>query len=155
MSPRFLRSSVVFAAMSAAIAIFGVASAAGSGGVTGPAFYVDGTVYRTVATPSNFTGSGAPDHSYDIIYAVGHDQLNVAEAAPGDRDYNGGRWQVHALSFSDYAGAIADPAVDMNGNDVLDSAEEVEAALMSGYATDLGVVASFECPVIKMPHSNS
>jgi hypothetical protein len=155
MHPRFRRFSFVSGAMAAAIAIFGVASAAGAGGVTGPAFYVDGTVYRTVATPTNFTDSGAPDHSYDTIYDFGGVQLNVAEAAPGDRDYNGGRWQVHALSFSDYAGAIADPAVNMNGNDVLDSAEEVEAAVMSGYAMDLGVVASFECPVIKMPGGHS
>ena len=152
---RSLRFTVVFAALAAALAVLGAASAAGAGGVTGPAFYVDGTVYRTVGTPTDFTGSGAPDHSYDTIYDFGGVQLNVAEAAPGDRDFNGGRWQVHALSFSDYAGAVADLAVKMNANDVLDSAEEVEAAVMSGYATDLGVVASFECPVIRMPRGHS
>ena len=152
---RSLRFTVPFAALVAGLAVLGAASAAGAGGVTGPAFFVDGTVYRTVGTPSNFTGTGAPAKSYDTIYAFGGLQLNVAEAAPGDRDYNGGRWQVHALSFSDYAGALADPAVDMNGNGVLDSAEEVEAAVMDGYATDLGVVASFECPVIKMPGGSS
>lgn len=148
MRPRSLRLAAALPAAVAALALVGVATA---GGVTGPAFYVDGETYRTVGTPSNFTGTGAPDHSYDTIYNFGGLQLNVAEAAPGDRDYNGGRWQVHALSFSDYAGALADPAVDMNGNDVLDSAEEVEAAIMWGYATDLGVVHSFECPVIKIP----
>jgi len=148
MRPLSLRLTAILPAAVAALAIVGVATA---GGVTGPAFYVDGTTYRTVGTPSNFTETGAPDHSYDIIYNFGGLQLNVAEAAPGDPDFNGGRWQVHALSFSDYAGALADPAVDMNANDVLDSAEEVEAAIMLGYATDLGVVHSFECPVIKIP----
>ena len=148
MRPLSLRLTAILPAAVAALAIVGVATA---GGVTGPAFYVDGTAYRTVGTPSNFTETGAPDHSYDIIYNFGGLQLNVAEAAPGDPDFNGGRWQVHALSFSDYAGALADPAVDMNANDVLDSAEEVEAAIMLGYATDLGVVHSFECPVIKIP----
>ena len=148
MRPLSLRLTAILPAAVAALAIVGVATA---GGVTGPAFYVDGTLYRTVGTPSNFTETGAPDHSYDIIYNFGGLQLNVAEAAPGDPDFNGGRWQVHALSFSDYAGALADPAVDMNANDVLDSAEEVEAAIMLGYATDLGVVHSFECPVIKIP----
>ena len=152
MRPLSLRLTAILPAAVAALAIVGVATASG---VTGPAFYVDGTLYRTVGTPSNFTETGAPDHSYDIIYNFGGLQLNVAEAAPGDPDFNGGRWQVHALSFSDYAGALADPAVDMNANDVLDSAEEVEAAIMLGYATDLGVVHSFECPVIKMPGGHS
>ena len=151
---RSLRFTVVFAALVAALAVLGAVSAAG---VTGPAFYVDGTVYRTVGTPSNFTDTGAPDHTYDIIYAFpnGTQTINVAEAAPGDRDFNGGRWQVHALAFSNYAGALADLEVNLNGNLVLDSAEEVEAAIMGGYATDGGVVASFECPVIKMPAGHS
>jgi hypothetical protein len=125
--------------------------AAGSGGVTGPAFYVDGQLYRTVVTPTDFSRTRAPEHSFDIIYDFGGLQRNVAEAAPGDRDYNGGRWRVHALSFSDYAGALADDSVDMNQNDVLDSAEEVLAAIAGGYATDTGVVATFVCPVIPVP----
>ena len=126
------------------------AAAAGAGGVTGPAFYVDGELYRTVGTPTDLSNTGAPDSSFDVIYAIG-EQTNVAEAEPGDTDYNGGRWQVHSISFSDYAGALADDGVDLNDNDVLDSAEEVEAAIAGGYATDTGVVASFVCPVIHIP----
>lgn len=126
-------------------------SAAGAGGVTGPAFYVDGELYRTVVTPTDLSGTGAPDHSFDIIYDFGGLQRNVAEAAPGDTDFNGGRWKVHGLSFSDYAGALADDNVDLNQNDVLDSEEEVLAAIANGYATDTGVVAIFECPVIPVP----
>jgi hypothetical protein len=77
--------------------------------------------------------------------------LNVAAAAPGDRDYNGGRWLVHAVVFADYAGALADAAVDANGNDVLDSDAEVLAAIARGYARDAGVVKRFVCPVIPLP----
>ena len=133
------------------LALAAVLTGVASAGVAGPAFYVDGTVYRTVGTPTDFSGSGAPAHSFDTIYDLGGLQLNVAAAAPGDPDYNGGRWMVHAVSFSDYAGALADPAVDLNGNDVLDSDAEVLAAIDGGYAEDLGVVKMFECPVIKMP----
>jgi hypothetical protein len=46
----------------------------------------------------------------------------------------------------------------MNGGGTLDSAAEIEAALAdtgSSGATDLGVVASFECPVIKVPGPHS
>jgi hypothetical protein len=128
------------------------ASAQGAGGVGGPAFYVDGVRYRTVGTPTDLSRTGAPADTFDILYDLGGVQpLNVAEAAPGDRDYNGGRWMVHQIGFSNYAGALADPTVDLNNNDVLDSDTEVLAAIAKGYATDAGVIRQFLCPVIKIP----
>lgn len=117
-------------------------------GVAGPAFYVDGEAYRTVGTPTDFADTGAPLHSFDVIYAI-EGATNVATAAPGDRDYNGGRWQVHAIAIDDLDATIA--AVDANGSETLDSAEEVEAALAAGLATDDGIVDSFECPVVPFP----
>ena len=134
----------------AAIALVpGVASA----GVGGPAFYVDGEAYRTVGTPTDLSGTGAPAHTFDIIYEFdGAQALNVAEAAPGDTDYNGGRWRVHLLSFADYDAALA--AHDANASGDFDSVAEVQAALgdtgATG-ATDGGVVKSFVCPVIRIP----
>jgi hypothetical protein len=127
------------------------AFAAGSGGVTGPAFYVDGQLFRTVNTPTDISGTGAPASSFDTIYDFGGLQPNVATAAPGDLDYNGGRWQVHALQFADYEQAVRQ--FDANGSDDLDSDEEVAAALASGAATDTGVVKYFVCPVIAEPGS--
>jgi hypothetical protein len=121
-----------------------------SAGVTGPAFYVDGSLYRTVGTPTDLSGSGAPAQAWDLIYDFGGAQPNVAEAAPGDPDYNGGRWQVHALVFPNgYAAALADGDVD--GDGVIDSAAEVQAALTAGSAVDGGVVKQFECPAIPLP----
>jgi hypothetical protein len=119
-----------------------------SAGVTGPAFYVDGELYRTVGTPTNFSDTGAPDHSFDVIWDFGGLQPNVAEAAPGDPSYNGGRWKVHALSFADYDAAVT--AYDTNGSGNFDSDEEVLAALAGDAATDGGVVKSFECPAIPL-----
>lgn len=133
-----------------------VVAAKGAGGVTGPAFYVDGVLYRTVVTPTDLSNTGAPDHSFDTIYDFGGAQTNVATAAPGDRDYNGGRWMVHAISFNtDWATTVA--AHDSNGSGDLDSDEEVDSALADGGpagATDLGVVKMFVCPVIKLPPSH-
>ncbi|HEY3261571.1 MAG TPA: MFS transporter [Pseudonocardiaceae bacterium] len=121
-----------------------------SAGVGGPAFYIDGQLYRTVGTPTDLSGTGAPASSWDVIYDFGGEQLNVAEAAPGDTDYNGGRWQVHALTFpSGYDAAVA--TGDLDGDGVLDSAEEVQAALAAGTAVDAGVVKQFECPAIPLP----
>jgi hypothetical protein len=141
---------LVAMALAALLLVPTVAFAAGNGagGVTGPAFYVDGDLYRTVGTPTDLSRTGAPDASFDVIYAIGG-QPNVATAAPGDDGYNGGHWRVHELAIDDYAAAIA--AADANGSGDLDSAAEVHLAVTSGFATDDGVVASFECPVIPLP----
>jgi hypothetical protein len=143
--------SAVLVATFAMLTPAGAAFAAGSGGVTGSAFYVDGQLYRTVNTPTDISGTGAPASSFDTIYDFGGLQSNVATAAPGDLGYNGGRWQVHALQFADYEQAVEQ--FDGNGSDDLDSDEEVAAALASGAATDIGVVKSFVCPVIVEPGS--
>ena len=125
---------------------------AASAAVSGPAFYVDGVVYRTVATPTDLSRTGAPAHSYDLIYDLGVAQLNVAEAAPGDTDFNGGRWAVHPVAFPHgYGAALA--SGDLDGNGVLDSAEEVLAAATAGDATVLDAVKYFVCTVNKYPHA--
>jgi hypothetical protein len=145
------RLLVLAAAGAAALAVTAGAMAGGSG-VGGPAFYVDGQLYRTVGTPTDFSGTGAPESSFEVIYDFGGLQPNVATAAPGDPGYRGGRWAVHALSFTSYAAAVA--AFDTNASGNLDSDEEVAAAIANGAASDLGVVKRFECPVIKLPAGN-
>ena len=130
----------------------GVAAADGAGGVTGPAFYVDAQLYRTVNTPTDLSNTGAPASSFDTIYQFfGVQPFNVATAAPSDAGYNGGRWRVQGLQFIDYAAAVA--VFDTNDSGDFDSDEEVAAALSAGAATDIGVVKSFVCPVIKLPGS--
>jgi hypothetical protein len=145
--------SILAAALAALVSLISLAAPA-SAGVSGPAFYVDGVLYRTVATPTDLSDTGAPDSSFDIIYNLGGAQdYNVAEAAPGDRDFNGGRWQVHRIVFDDYESALDDPTVDLNGNGVLDSDAEVLAAVAEDYATDLGVIREFVCTVVRVPAS--
>jgi hypothetical protein len=113
---------------------------------------VSGQPYRTVGTPTDLSQTGAPTHSFDTIYMVPGQSLNVATAAPGDPGYNGGRWMVHLIAYNtSYAATVA--AHDTNGSGDLDSAAEVEAALAdagAGGATDAGVVNQFVCPVIKL-----
>lgn len=127
----------------------GSALANGAGGVTGPAFYVDGDLYRTVGTPTDLSGTGAPAHSFDTIYEFGGVQPNVATAAPGDRGYNGGRWRVQVLGFPmGYAAAVA--VADTNGSGDIDSDEELQTAFTAGKAVVTGAGPSFVCPVIKL-----
>jgi hypothetical protein len=131
-----------------ALSVF--AATAMAAGVTGAAFYVDGTLYRTVNTPTDLSNTGAPDSSFDTIYQFfGAQPYNVATAAPGDPGYNGGRWRVIGLTFADYSAAIS--RYDANGSGDFDNASEVQSALAGGAATSLGVVKSFECPVIPLP----
>jgi hypothetical protein len=136
-------------AMIGAVALGAVDTSAN--GVSGPAFYVDGVVYRTVGTPTDLSGTGAPTHTYDVIYSLNGEQaLNVATVAPGYPGFNGGRWAVHSITFADYAATLA--AHDANGSGDFDSAAEVEAAIAAGDATDQGVVRYFVCTVNTAPN---
>jgi hypothetical protein len=148
-----MRKLMFISMLAAAVLAFpatALATGNGAGGVTGPAFYVDGELYRTVGTPTDLSNTGAPEHSFDTIYAI-DGQPNVATAAPGDPDYNGGRWMVTALTFNDYDAAVA--AVDANGSGDLDSAAEVHAAMAQGFVDGSEVVRWFECPVIPLPRN--
>lgn len=88
------------ALVGAALLISVAASTVAAGGPPKPAFYIDDVRYRTVGTPTDFTGTGAPASTYDKIYALGNGLANVAEAKPGDTDFNGGRWAVYAITWS-------------------------------------------------------
>jgi hypothetical protein len=142
----------LFFAIGATLIVAGGAFAQGSGGVSGPAFYVEGTLYRTVATPTDLSNTGAPDSSFDTIYNFGGVQRNVVTSAPGLPGFNGGRWQVHALAFPNgYAAALA--AHDANGSGAFDTTAEVQAALADGSVVDTGIVRMFVCTVVKIPQN--
>lgn len=132
---------ILAALTSAALVLAISASAVAAGGPPALSFYVDGEQYRTIGTPTDLSGTGAPDHSYDTIYALGDGLANVAEAKPGDTDYNGGRWMVLPITW--HSAPVQ-----------LRSAEEVEAADLAGDLSIGGTpVQQFVCPVIKVPAS--
>jgi hypothetical protein len=127
-----------FATGAAATAMFlsVAATSVAAGGPPSLAFYVDGERYRTVGTPTDFNRTGTPASSYDRIYALGEGLVNVAESAPGDRDYNGGRWMVLPVTWN------VTPVQ-------LTSAEQVEMYAEQGALTIAAApVKRFECPVI-------
>lgn len=66
--------------------------------------YADGEAWGTKATTSLPAPNGKNNHSYDKIFVVtngAEGQLPVGEAAPGNSDYNGGRWWVHTATWID------------------------------------------------------
>ncbi len=126
------------AVAAAALLLSVAASAVAAGGPPQIGFYVDGDLYRTVGTPTDFSRTGAPDHAFDRIYILGDGLMNVAEAKPGDRDYSGGRWMVLPVTWA----AGATPVQ-------LTSEEQVEAYAAAGMLTIASSpVKLFSCPVI-------
>jgi hypothetical protein len=61
----------------------GILTTAAAAGVTGPAFYVDGQLYRTVNTPTDLSGTGAPANAWDTIYDFGGNQMNCRYGRAG------------------------------------------------------------------------
>jgi hypothetical protein len=130
----------ILAALAAATFVIALSvSAVAAGGPPSLAFYIDGARYRTIATPTDLSNTGAPEHSFDRIYALGNGLINVAEAKPGDTDYNGGRWMVLPVTWN-----IAPVQ--------LTSAEQVEEYADNGWL-DIGEtpVKLFVCTVNQVP----
>jgi hypothetical protein len=97
---------------------------------------VGGVEYRTVGTPTDLSGTGAPASTFDLLYAVEGQALAVAAAAPGDSDYNGGRWMRFAVTWN------TTPYPLESEEDVLDAADAGDVTIAS--TPD----AQFVCPVI-------
>lgn len=114
----------------AAFALSAVAFAQPAG-PPGGKIYAHDEAYKTVGTPTALPDNGP----FDQIYVLGGTLANVADAAPGDPDWNGGRWEVHMITWN----------VTMTQ---YTNAEDVLAAAARGDLTIGPVVKRFECPLI-------
>lgn len=114
------------------------------------AIWAHGTLYGTVATPTAF--NLPPVQSTDTIYSFMLSgltgQRSVSESAPGDRNYNGGRWSVKAVFFTDQGKAVHDPDNDGQVNFELTSAEQVLQHAALGHLTIIDTSIYFECPLL-------
>jgi hypothetical protein len=110
-----------------------LAGTAFAGGPPGGTIYAHDVAYRTVATPADLPNHG----NFDTIYVLGGDLANVSNAAPGDQDYNGGRWEVRPITWVSIS-----PMQFTNAEDIL-------AAANAGQLEIGDVVKRFECPLIR------
>jgi hypothetical protein len=126
MKKRFLCLTVL--ALMAALPMAAFAEGLGPPGGT---IYAHDVAYRTIGTPSSLPAN-APEDSFDILHLFPdcEECAAVSDAAPGDTDYNGGRWIV----------------VNAKGiHTQLSTAEDVVAQ-----ATDLvPTTTSLVCPMIR------
>jgi hypothetical protein len=61
--------------------------------------YHDGEVVRTVVPPAAMPQEGTDDF-YAVTNGGVDDQLGIAAVVPGDRDYRGGKWAFHAVTWN-------------------------------------------------------
>jgi hypothetical protein len=90
--------------------VFAVPAFAGPGTPNfGPAIYADGEVWGTKGTASLPAPTENNVQSFDKLFSFTNGvqgQLPVAEAAPGNPDYNSGRWYAHSVTWINEADAV-------------------------------------------------
>lgn len=114
------------------------------------AIWAHGELYDTVVTPTTFISP--PEHSTDIIYSfmMGglQGQRSVADSAPGDPDFNGGRWSVQVALFTDLGIQVHDSDGDGIVDFELTAADEVANHVALGHIDVFPANFYFECPML-------
>ncbi len=122
------------AALALAIAALSVAVPSASadqpqgphGSVAFISVYADDTLYGSVVAPNSLPAKG----NFDELYVFqGTEFTIVSDAAPGDQDYNGGRWHVNVV---------------MDAAEQFTNAEDVLASGLTIVSTE----TYFSCPLL-------
>jgi hypothetical protein len=104
--------------------------------------YADGRAWGTKGTTSLPAPNDHNMQSYDLIFAFANGaegQLPVAEASPGNPNYNGGRWTAFAATWTDNL-PFAKP--------VLTSYAEVMYYVSLGDLVVQDAHSYFQCPLL-------
>jgi hypothetical protein len=142
---------IITLAMSSLLALIVPSSADAKGPLrASAAIWSHGELYGTVGTPTVFTDP--PEGTTDTLYNFGMSGLEgqraISVAAPGDRDFNGGRWSVVLVTFTDQGMAVHDPDGDGVVNFELTSEEQVLDHMALGHLILMDTEVYFECPML-------
>jgi hypothetical protein len=119
----------------------------------GPALYADGGVFGTKDAALIPALNDNNEQSFDKLFVITNSnnpmgQLPVAEAAPGNPAYNGGRWYTHTVAWTE-------SGFDAHGTvPVLKSYDDVMLHYRLGHleitagSPEGGPPAFFECPLL-------
>lgn len=102
--------------------------------------YADGRMFATRGLTDLPPPSDGNEHSFDEIYHFvngAEGQLDVAEAAPGEQDFNGGRWSVTVVEWT-----IENPPV-VKSDDAVHAHADYISVLQEG-------ARYFECPLVPL-----
>ena len=114
------------------------------------AIWANNALYDTILTDTAF--HLPPVQSTDVLYnfmisGLGG-QRAVSESAPGDRNYNGGRWAVKLAVFTEAGKAVHDPDGDGIVNFELTNANDVQTHSSLGHIEIVDTAIYFECPLL-------
>jgi hypothetical protein len=113
--------------------------------------WAHGELYSTVLTTNSF--KMPPAHSVDTLYNFSMSGLEgqrpISDAAPGDTDYNGGRWSVNMVMFTAAGKAAHDPDGDGIVNFELTDAGMIDHHVQLGHLEILETDIYFSCPLTK------
>jgi hypothetical protein len=117
-----------------------------------PALYGDGELWGTKFTALLPPPNAHNGQSFDALYVIRNHpdgQLPVSEAAPGNPNYNGGRWDVHQVfwteqGFIDHMGNVP---VLMSYEDILLHESLGHLYIMEG-TFEGGPPQYFQCPML-------
>ncbi|MFX1416229.1 MAG: hypothetical protein ACFFC0_05425 [Promethearchaeota archaeon] len=113
------------------------------------ALLADGTAWDTILTSATFKPPKNLN-SVDKLYVFSLDgQRPVAEAAPYEKDYNGGRWWVHLVEFTELGLSIHDSDHDGVADFELTSDDAVLQHEALGHLTITPTQTFFECPLLR------
>lgn len=125
-------------------------AAAAPAGRAAQAVWAHDALYDVVGTDTNFRSP--PGHSLDVLFNFGMSgltgQRSVSESAPGDPDYNGGRWAVTPVEFTAAGKAVFDGDHDGKVDFELTNAEQVLDQAELGRLVIHPPVRYFECPLL-------
>jgi len=109
-----------------------VAHAQGPLGPPGGLIYASDRMFKTIGTPAILP----PHGNFEPIYVLGGGLANVAEAAPGEPGFVGGRWEVRPITW-----LTISPTQFTN-------AAQIHAAADAHQISIGEPVKYFECPLI-------
>jgi len=145
------RRSACILILSFVLAAGGSTALAGGAQRVEDALWGDGVTWDTILTPATF--NQPPAHSLDMLYNFSMSglmgQRGVASNVPGDQEYNGGRWWVQMVVFTEQGLAAHDPDGDGYVDFELTSAEEVQEHVQLGHIEIYETSTYFECPLLR------
>lgn len=133
------------------LAVFAPVSAAGGQPNFEPGLYADGQVFSSKGTTELPAPNDNNMQSFDKLFAITNGapgQLAVAEAAPGNPAFNGGRWYTHTVEWTQAGMDAHDPLP------VLTSYAEIMVHYNLGHLEitpgtfEGGPPAFFQCPLL-------
>lgn len=119
----------------------------------GPALYGDGEVWGTKAVTVLPTPKGNNLHSFDKLFVILNSnnpegQLAVSEAAPGNPDFNGGRWYTHTVEWTEAGFAAHGIVPVLTSYDAIKHHESLGHLTIIAGTFEGGPPAFFLCPLL-------